>query len=168
LLRYYLLVSLAWGPLFPIIATIRFLRYRTIRYHFDAEGVTMRWGGLIRREVSLAYSRIQDIHLSSGLIERWLKLARIEIQTASGGNQAELTLEGLLEYRLIRDFLYARMRGSDDRHPATTASPSGHTAMLDAETLHALTASLQQTAEELRAIRIALHPVTTSSKDIVV
>lgn len=164
LLTYYLIASLAWGPLFPVIATLKYLRYRTIRYHFDAEGVTMRWGGLIRHEVSLAYSRIQDIHLSSGLIERWFNLARIEVQTASGGTKAELTLEGLLEYRAVRDFLYGRMRGADpeNRSPDSTTQ---HSAILDAAALEALTSALQQTASELHAIRVSLKPAAVAAKE---
>lgn len=165
---YYLISSLAWGPLFPIIVTIRYLRYRTIRYHFDSEGVTMRWGGLIRREVSLAYSRIQDIHLSSGLIERWLNLARIEVQTASGGTQAELTLEGLLEYRAVRDFLYGKMRGAEPEEARSISTQrASDSVVLDRASLEALTSSLQQTAEELRALRVSLNsmPAPAGAKD---
>ena len=55
-----------------------------MRYRFDTDGIHMRWGIVFRRDVLLNYSRIQDIHLRSNLIERWLGLARIEIQTASG------------------------------------------------------------------------------------
>ena len=51
---------------------------------FDEEGISVRWGILFRREINLTYARIQDIHLRSNFIERWLNLARIEVQTASG------------------------------------------------------------------------------------
>ena len=56
LLRYYLLSSLLWGPLCLIPLVVRTLHYRTLRYRFTAEGVTMSWGGLTYHEVSLAYS----------------------------------------------------------------------------------------------------------------
>ena len=58
----------------------------------------MRWGILFRREITLTYARIQDIHLTSNLVERWLRLARIQIQTASASASAEMTLEGLHEF----------------------------------------------------------------------
>jgi putative membrane protein len=83
-----------------------------MRYRFDSEGISMRWGILFRREVLLNYARIQDIHLVSNFVERWLGLARIQIQTASGSATPEMTLEGLLQFEGVRDFLYARMRGS--------------------------------------------------------
>lgn len=149
LLRYYQLSSLFWGPLFFIPLVQRSLRFRTIRYEFDAEGVTMRWGGLERHEVSLAYARIQDIHLSANVLERWLGLARLEIQTASGDAKAEMTLEGLPDPLAVRDFLYERSRGARQ----TTAVPAAP----DAET-NALAQVLLDVAAELRAIRAVFSP----------
>lgn len=149
LLRYYQLSSLFWGPLFFIPLVQRSLRFRTIRYEFDAEGVTMRWGGLERHEVSLAYARIQDIHLSANVLERWLGLARLEIQTASGDAKAEMTLEGLPDPLAVRDFLYERSRGARQ----TTAVPTAP----DAET-NALAQILLDVAGELRAIRAVFSP----------
>jgi len=149
LLRYYQLSSLFWGPLFFIPLVQRSLRFRTIRYEFDAEGVTMRWGGLERHEVSLAYARIQDIHLSANVLERWLGLARLEIQTASGDAKAEMTLEGLPDPLAVRDFLYERSRGARQ----TTAVPTAP----DAET-NALAQILLDVAAELRAIRAVFSP----------
>lgn len=70
LLRYYLLSLLLWGPLCLIPLVVRTLCYRTLRYQFTAEGITMGWGGLTHHAVSLAYSRIQDIHVRSNLLER--------------------------------------------------------------------------------------------------
>ena len=75
LLTYYTLFSLLFGPFFPIAFGYFYFRYRTLRYHFDDEGVSMRWGALFRREISLTYARIQDIHLVSNFVERRLGLA---------------------------------------------------------------------------------------------
>lgn len=146
LLRYYQLSSLLWGPFFFIPLALQSLRYRTIRYHFDDEGVTMRWGGLERREVSLAYARIQDIHLSANVLERWLGLARLEIQTASGNAKAEMTLEGLPHPLAVRDFLYERSRGARTPTPSPAAAPDA-----------ALAQALQEVAAEMRAIRQLLE-----------
>lgn len=125
LLTYWLIASLLTGPGFPFVFAYRLLRYRTLRYRFDEEGVSMSWGALFHREVSLTYSRIQDIHLASGVVERYLGLARIQIQTASGRAAAEMTLEGLLEFERVRDFLYARMHGAQaEGGPAPKAAPA--------------------------------------------
>ncbi len=109
--KLYLIRIILSGPAFFITLPLLYFRYHTLRYRFDAEGIHMKVGILFRREVNVTYARIQDIHLSSGFIQRWLGLADVQIQTASGTSGAELTVEGFKEYEAIRDFLYSRMRG---------------------------------------------------------
>jgi uncharacterized protein len=156
LLHYYILQSLLAGPFFPFVFLPRYFKYHTLRYRFDHEGISMRWGIIFRREVILNYSRIQDIHLSSNIVERWLNLAKVQIQTASGSANAEMTIEGLLEFAAVRDFLYAKMRGIKDpvRPPTIPRTASvAETHSVDGE----LARTLQAVAEELRAIRVALE-----------
>jgi len=83
LLKYYIITAIFTGP--GIIAALPYLffRYHTLRYRFDDEGIHMKVGILFRREINLTYARIQDIHLRSGFIQRWLGLANVQIQTAS-------------------------------------------------------------------------------------
>ncbi len=112
LLAYYLIASLRSGPAFPILAVLGYFKYRTLRYRFDDDGVAMSWGILFRREIYLTYRRIQDIHLTRNILQRWFNLARIDIQTASGSARAEMSIEGIHEFDELRDFLYERMRGA--------------------------------------------------------
>jgi membrane protein YdbS with pleckstrin-like domain len=109
--RYYVIQAIFTGP--GIIATLPYLyfRYHTLQYRFDEEGIHMKVGILFRREINLTYARIQDIHLRSGLLQRWLGLANVQVQTASGSSGPELTIEGFKQFEAIRDFLYTRMRG---------------------------------------------------------
>jgi putative membrane protein len=147
LLKYYVLKAIATTVAFPLTMVLFYFRYHTMRYRFDAEGIHMRWGILLRREIMLNYSRIQDIQLRSNVIERWLGLARIEIQTASGSAGSEMVLEGLLNFVAVRDFLYSRMRGarrSGDSHEGHPAPES-------------LAGILGELAVELRAIREAIE-----------
>ena len=112
ILRNLLLLCL--GPWFIVAFIPWYFKYHTLKYRFDDEGVSMSWGILWRREIHLTYARIQDIHLSRGLLERWLGLATIQLQTASGSAAAEMSIIGLTEYDVLRDFLYSRMRGAQD------------------------------------------------------
>jgi len=112
LLKYYVGVSLLAGPAFPIAFIPLFFKYQTLEYCFDESGVSMRWGILFRREIHLTYRRIQDIHLTRNLIQRWLGLATVAIQTASGSAGAEMSIEGILAAEQLRDFLYDQMRGA--------------------------------------------------------
>ena len=131
LLTSYIFRALLTGPGVVVVLPLLFFRYRTLRYRFDDEGIHMRVGVLFRREVNLTYARIQDIHLRSGMIQRWLGLADIQIQTASGSSAAELVIEGFKNFEEIRDFLYTRMRGHrreetrDDSGPEKSAVMSG-------------------------------------------
>lgn len=150
LLVYFALCSLVFGPFFLFYLLPQTFRFRTLRYSFDDEGVTMRWGVLFRKEISLTYPRIQDIHLTSNLVERWLGLARVQVQTAAGSSKAEMTVEGLRDFEEIRDFLYSRMQGAkaepeEDHGPAPAASED------------AVTAALLEAAGELRALRRVLE-----------
>ena len=147
LLKYYVFKAAATTVAFPLTMLLLYFRYHTMRCRPDPEGIHMRWGVLMRHEVMLNYSRIQDIQLRSNVIERWLGLARIEIQTASGSAGSEMVLEGLLNFVAVRDFLYSRMRGA--RHPTDV-----HDAQKDPESLAAV---LGEVAGELRGIRQAIE-----------
>jgi uncharacterized protein len=150
LMKYYVLTSFLFGPLMPFALIYGYFRYHTMRYQFDEEGISMSWGILFRREITLTYARIQDIHLTSNLVERWLRLARIQIQTASASASAEMTLEGLHEFEVVRDFLYTKMRGVRAGTSTTTAAA---TISPDAD----LASALREVASELRAVREALE-----------
>lgn len=155
LFTYYWLSLLVFPPLLPVLILPVWFRYHTMRYKFTDQGISMSWGILFRREIIVNYARIQDIHLRSNLLERWLGLARVLVQTASGNAGAELTLEGLKEFEAVRDFLYARMRGVGDptRRTPVVAAPNQNAAGHDAE----LAAALREVAAELRATRLALQ-----------
>jgi uncharacterized membrane protein YdbT with pleckstrin-like domain len=139
LMTYYVLQAIAANVAFPFVFLYLYFRYHTMRYRFDTDGIHMKWGIIFRREVLLNYSRIQDIHLRSNLIERWLGLARIEIQTASGSASANMMLEGMDDPEGMRDFLYSRMRGTQEEKAGSAADP--------------LAAVLDEIAGELREIR---------------
>ncbi len=145
LLRFYFFKALATTVAFPITMTYLYFHYHTMRYQFDEQGIRMSWGIFFHYEIMLNYARIQDVHLRSNVLERWLGLARIEIQTASGSADAQMTLEGLSDHDAVRDFLYSRMRGAHE-HPAESKTEES-----------GLAATLQEVAGELRLIREVLE-----------
>ena len=157
LLTYFILSSFVLGPLFPFLLVPRYLRFRTLRYDFGDDGISMRWGVLFRREINLTYARIQDIHLRSNVIERWLGLARVLVQTASGSSKAELTIEGVLSFEALRDFIYDRMRGVAAAGSAATGAETTIDAAAGAEPVPELQAVLDCVAAELREIRLHLE-----------
>lgn len=160
LMWYYTLVSLLVLPAFPIVILPLFFRYETLRYRFDTEGVAMSWGILFRREIYLTYRRIQDIHLTRNILQRWMGLATVSVQTASGSATPEMSIEGILQADQLRDFLYAQMRGA--RHETEPTAGEGQTALPGAS------AAVDNRADEaltlLREIRDVLRQAASQQR----
>src|SRR5262249_48816903 len=112
LLKYYVITSLLTGPGFLVLFWPLFFKYETLKYRFEEDGMSMSWGILFRHEINLTYRRIQDIHLTRNILQRWLGLATVSIQTASGSASPEMNIEGILEAEQLRDYLYSKMRGA--------------------------------------------------------
>ena len=72
----------------------------------------MSWGILLKREIHWTYPRIQDIHLTWNILQRWMGRVTVAIQTASGGAGPEMSIEGVLQLDELRDYLYQQMRGA--------------------------------------------------------
>jgi uncharacterized membrane protein YdbT with pleckstrin-like domain len=140
------------GPWFLLAMVPLYFKYHTLRYRFDEEGIGMSWGILWRREIYLTYARIQDIHLSRGLFERWLGLATIQLQTASGNSSSDMSIVGLVEFELVRDFLYSRMRGAEAERSDSPARDS----QLEL---------LRELLVEVRRLRSALTPGSEEMAD---
>jgi len=152
--KLYVIRAILSGPGMLIAFPYLYFRYHTLRYRFDDEGIHMKVGILFRREVNLTYARIQDIHLRSGFIQRWLGLADVQVQTASGNAGAELVIEGFREFEQIRDFLYTRMRGARGGQAAGAISEA-HAIAGDAPA--GMVEVLSQIRDELRRTREALE-----------
>lgn len=132
LLRYYILCSLLAGPFFPIALIPLVCKYLTLRYRFDDSGIAMQWGVLFRKEIYLTHRRIQDIHLTRNIVQRWFGLATVAVQTASGSATPEMSIEGILEADSLRDYLYGKMRGArgDDSSPKGTEAADDDDALV--------------------------------------
>lgn len=145
----------------PIVFVPLYFKYHTLRYRLDEEGISASWGILFRREVHLTYKRVQDIHVRRNLIERWLGIATVQVQTASGSSSAELSLEGMRDHDALREFLYRRMRGhelaSGARRPAAPAAGFAGSATGAASGNAEAVALLHEIRGELAAVRKALE-----------
>ena len=143
LLVYYFIVSLCTLVAFPVVFVPLYIRFKTMRYRFDDTGVSMCWGFFFRKEVYLTYRRLQDIHVTRNILERWMGLAKVPIQTASGTSGATMKIEGIRDPEPLRDFLYAQMRG------ARLEDETANVASNDDNVLQVL----QEIRDELRRLR---------------
>lgn len=158
LLYYYALVSLIAGPAFIFVLLPLVCKYLTLRYQFDEKGISTSYGVLFKRETLLTYRRIQDIHLTHNIVQRWLGLATVSIQTASGTSGAEMAIEGILEAEELRDFLYKQMRGARglDHDESTDMAASDVAAPIAAADSAAVHIQAEEITALLREIRDAL------------
>ena len=140
--------------IFPPAIIPCLFKYMTLKYRFDNEGVLTSWGLLWKAETYLTYARVQDIHLSRGLLERWFGLATIQIQTAAGSANAEMSLVGIDQFDAVRDFLYSKMRGARFGERDKSAAPAPSPAAVAGDDAAVLLAEIR---DELRAVRAKLE-----------
>ena len=163
----YIIYSILSTVAFPFAIVPAYFRYKTLRYRFDDDGVSVSYGLLWRRETYLTYARIQDIHVTRNIFERWLGIGTVKIQTASGSAASSESIVGLTAYQEVRNYLYAHMRGHA-RTPTTGAAIEAQTARAaiaaghDAQTIEALTGI----RDELRALREALEVRPPGTRDV--
>jgi putative membrane protein len=151
LMTYYFMVAALTVMGFPFVIWPLYFKYRTLQYRFDDKGISMSWGLLFRKEIYLTYRRIQDIHVTRNLFQRWLGLAAVSIQTASGSSGAEMAIEGVLQPELLRDFLYTQMRGVREDSALQPAPPPAGAESRPDEGLQLL----REIRDELRRLRTA-------------
>jgi putative membrane protein len=161
LLWYYVIISLLSTVGFVFMMPLLFFRYQTLHFKFDDDGISLSWGILFRREIQLTYRRIQDIHVTRNILQRWMGLANVAIQTASGSAGAEMIIEGVLEADALRDFLYKKMRGARGNDEQTGDVPSDAVGAPDDEAL----VLLRQIRDEIRALGSARNRDTGGANE---
>ncbi|HZU98724.1 MAG TPA: PH domain-containing protein [Planctomycetota bacterium] len=139
------IASLGFLVVYAIVALALYVRFRTLRYRWDEDGVTRIWGLLFRRESFVAYKRIQDAQVTQGIVERAFGIGTVAIQTASATQGAAETIEGMREFKLIREFLYERMRGVSAVPAATGPALAPELALVG------------EIRDEMRALRMAVE-----------
>lgn len=153
LLTYYILTGLLSGPACVFVIPALIIRYNTLRYRFEDSGLRMQLGLFFRKEVVVAFRRIQDIHVSRNLVQRWLGIASVSVQTASGNAMPEIVLEGVTNPDEVRDWLYERMRGA-----------KGYASAQPAATLNESAEKPDEATELLRGIRDNLALMVEKSR----
>jgi putative membrane protein len=123
---------------------------RSLRYEIGEEQVIVHQGVLTRAVKHVPYRTITNLTVRRGVLDRWLGLGTLDIQTAgmSGTHQPEQSLAGLVDADEVYERVVARLdryRGGMAPTQAETDAPRSAD-----ETLAALLA-------EVRAIREALE-----------
>jgi uncharacterized membrane protein YdbT with pleckstrin-like domain len=93
------------------------LNYRLRWYMITDRSLRIRSGVVSLKELTMTVSNIQEIRLSDGPISNALKIADVEVHSASGGSDAKGRsgghigrFEGVSNANAIRDLLVERLR----------------------------------------------------------
>ena len=91
--------------------------FRVLEYTIDEDGVEMSGGVVWKKHVTVPYSKITNVDITRGPLQRYYKIGTIHVQTAgAGGKQgekAELKLTGIRELEKVRSVIVENIKGID-------------------------------------------------------
>ncbi len=111
--------------------------FRALEYEIDGDGVKMSGGVVWKKYVTVPYSKITNVDITRGPLQRYYKIGTIHVQTAGAagkqGEKAELKLTGIRELEKIRAVIIENIRDLNYPGPAKTrqtAEPPGQEQIL--------------------------------------
>jgi membrane protein YdbS with pleckstrin-like domain len=110
------LTHTSWVYLFlaPVLAVTGWVwwlvgrRARAVGYAERADDLLVRRGILVRNLVVVPYGRMQYVDVRSGPVDRWFKIANVQLHTASPGTDAHIPGLPMEEAARLRDRLARR------------------------------------------------------------
>ena len=91
------------AALFAPVMVYEVIQYIRQRYWLTDEELVVRDGGLFFRERHIPYQRIQNLDVSRSLLHRWLGVAEVKVETASGAEpEAVLRVIPVAEMEALR------------------------------------------------------------------
>jgi membrane protein YdbS with pleckstrin-like domain len=126
--------------------------YKSLEYVIEADCVKAKGGVLWRKQVTVPFTKMTNLDVTQGPVQRMLDIGTIHVQTAGAGGQegsrAELRLLGIRELDEVKDSILERARG----YTASVVEPARSAAVQEDDS-HIL----GQILKELTAIRQALE-----------
>jgi len=90
--------------------------FKALEYYIDDEGVKMKGGVVWKKHVTVPYSKITNVDVTRGPMQRYYNIGTIHVQTAGAGGQqgqkAELKINGVRELEKIRDIIIKKVKDS--------------------------------------------------------
>lgn len=123
----YLVIGLMLGGFGLIAGIAGVITYFRTRYGIVGSDLLVKKGGLFRQDRTIPLSKIHNVTIRQGLMERILKIATVEVETASGaGAEAKLSSVTLAQADILREALLGM---SPTAHAASTVeAPTVYTA----------------------------------------
>ena len=138
------LLILIWIPFY----------YRSLSYDLDQQEIRVAKGVFWKQRLTVPYTKITNVDVSQGPVERLFGLSRIQVQTAgyggSSGSKAEQTLVGMRQPEEIRKGIMRRIEASQRAEEGAISESPDPVVTSDSSLLQAI-------HEELKSIRSLLE-----------
>jgi hypothetical protein len=100
-----MLLILLWIPAF----------YRSLEYVIDSDSIKAKKGVFWRKRVTVPYTKVTNIDVTQGPVQRMFNIGTVHVQTAGAGAakgaQAELKLLGVRDFDELKDTIMEKVRG---------------------------------------------------------
>jgi membrane protein YdbS with pleckstrin-like domain len=114
---FFIFFLTAWFIAMIIIPIWIPAAFRALEYTIDEDGVKMSGGVVWKKHVTVPYSKITNVDITRGPLQRYYNIGTVHVQTAgSGGKQgekAELKLVGVRDLEKIREVIIENIKGID-------------------------------------------------------
>lgn len=89
--------------------------YKSLEYVIDSDSVKMKKGVFWKKRVTVPFTKITNLDVTQGPVQRVFDIGTIHVQTAGAGGpqgaQAELKLLGVRDLDEVKDTIMGRVRG---------------------------------------------------------
>jgi len=108
--------------------------YNTLEYRIDSEGVKLKKGVFWRRRTTVPYSKITNIDITQGPLERMLGFSRLHIQTAGSSSpetgKAELVITGISDCESLKNTIMHHIAVPGSVQPVSKSETSSDSQVL--------------------------------------
>lgn len=121
--------------------------FRTLEYEMGADSIVLKKGVFWRRRTTVPYTKITNIDITQGPVERMYKISTLHLQTAgsSGGEtgKAEIVIPGIRDCEILKDYIAQRA------HKAV-GTPVASVPIPETDTMSMILAELKGLREDLQ------------------
>ncbi|TWK98572.1 hypothetical protein CHCC20327_4678 [Bacillus licheniformis] len=111
------MIAIAAAVLFFIALVVTsIIKWSKFTYRIEEDELRIEEGLINKKKRYIPIERIQTINTSAGLIQQMFKLVKLQVETASGGTEAEVSLVAITqaEAERIQQALFERKKAAED------------------------------------------------------
>ena len=111
----WVLCLIAWGTLMGLILIWMPAFYKSLGYAIESDCVRMEKGVFWKKNVTVPFTKITNVDVTQGPLQRVFNIGTIKVQTAGAGGaqgaRAELVLIGVRQLEGLKETIMERVRG---------------------------------------------------------